>query len=78
MGAAFLSRIAPELEAVSLPFVFPNREAAYSVIDGPIGAVIDKKMDDKGFISLGCMELGPRQVTNSKGVRSGRWPTSRA
>src|SRR6187431_358631 len=27
VGAAFLSRIAPELEAVSLPFVFANREA---------------------------------------------------
>ena len=33
VGAAFLSRIAPELEAVSLPFVFASRESAFRVID---------------------------------------------
>jgi tripartite ATP-independent transporter DctP family solute receptor len=67
VGAAFLSRIAPELEAVSLPFVFGNRESAFRVIDGPVGAAIDKKLQDKGFVSLGWMELGMRHVTNSKG-----------
>jgi len=67
VGAAFLSRIAPELEAVSLPFVFPNRDTAFRVIDGPVGAAIDKKLQDKGFLSLGWMELGMRHVTNSKG-----------
>ncbi len=67
VGGAFLSRIAPELEAVSLPFVFSNREAAFRVIDGPVGQAIDKKLQDKGFIVLGWMELGMRHVTNSKG-----------
>lgn len=66
VGAAFLSRIAPELEAVSLPFLFTNREAAFRVIDGPVGDAIDKKLQDKGFISLGWMELGMRHLTNSK------------
>jgi tripartite ATP-independent transporter DctP family solute receptor len=66
VGAAFLSRIVPELEAVSLPFVFANRESAFRVIDGPVGAAIDKKLQDKGFVSLGWMELGMRHVTNSK------------
>lgn len=67
VGAAFLSRIAPELEAVSLPFVFANRESAFRVIDGPVGQAIDRKLQDKGFLSLGWMELGMRHVTNSKG-----------
>src|SRR5215218_6865765 len=66
VGAAFLSRIAPELEAVSLPFVFANRESAFRVIDGPVGHAIDRKLQDKGFTSLGWMELGMRHVTNSK------------
>ncbi|GAC1606737.1 MAG: DctP family TRAP transporter solute-binding subunit [Ramlibacter sp.] len=66
VGAAFLSRIAPELEAVSLPFVFTSRESAFRVIDGPVGTAIDRKLNDKGFISLGWMELGMRHVTNSK------------
>jgi tripartite ATP-independent transporter DctP family solute receptor len=66
VGAAFLSRIVPQLEAVSLPFVFANRESAFRVIDGPVGQAIDRKLQDKGFISLGWMELGMRHVTNSK------------
>ncbi|MEP6655693.1 MAG: TRAP transporter substrate-binding protein [Betaproteobacteria bacterium] len=65
VGMAFLSRTVPELEAVSLPFLFPNREVAYKVMDGPVGTLIDQKLADKGFIALGFMELGPRQVTNS-------------
>lgn len=71
VGAAFLSRIVPELEAVSLPFVFRNRESAFRVIDGPVGVAIDKKLQAKGFISLGWMELGMRNITNSRGpIRS--------
>jgi tripartite ATP-independent transporter DctP family solute receptor len=67
VGAAFLSRIAPELEAVSLPFVFPDRATAFRVIDGPVGDAIDKKLQDKGFVALGWMELGMRHMTNSRG-----------
>lgn len=67
VGAAFLSRIVPELEAVSLPFVFPNRETAFRVIDGPVGDAIEAKLQAKGFTSLGWMELGMRHVTNSRG-----------
>lgn len=67
VGGAFLSRIVPELEAVSLPFVFHNRATAFRVIDGPVGAAIDKKLQDKGFIALGWMELGSRNITNSRG-----------
>ena len=67
VGGAFLSRIVPELEAVSLPFVFRNRETAFRVIDGPVGAAIDHKLQAKGFVSLGWMELGSRHITNSRG-----------
>lgn len=66
VGMAFLSRTVPELEAVSLPFIFPSREVAFKVIDGPIGKLLDQKLGDKGFALLGFMELGSRQVTNSK------------
>ena len=66
VGVAFLSRIVPELEAISLPFLMPNRDVAFKVIDGEVGQLIDKRYAEKGFISLGWMELGSRQVTNSK------------
>lgn len=66
VGVAFLSRIVRELEAISLPFLMPSREVAFRVIDGEVGRLIDKRYAEKGFISLGWMELGSRQVTNSK------------
>ncbi len=71
VGAAYLSRIVPELEAVALPFVFPNRDVALRVIDGPVGDAIDKKLQDKGFVALGWMELGMRHITNSRGPITG-------
>lgn len=66
VGAAFLTRIVPELEAISLPFLFPSRDIAFKITDGPVGQLLDQKLGDKGFISLGWMELGSRHVTNSK------------
>ena len=65
-GAAYMSRIVTELEAVSLPFLFPNREAAFKVLDGNVGKLLDQKMADKNFLVLGWMELGSRNITNSK------------
>ena len=62
-GMAFLSRTVPELEAISLPFQFSSREVAFKVVDGPVGELLDQKMADKGFLSLGYMELGFRHVT---------------
>lgn len=66
VGMAFLARTVPELEAVSLPFLFPTREVAFKVMDGKVGDLIDDKLAAKGFKSLGYMELGRRQLTNSK------------
>lgn len=66
LSIAYLSRTVPELEAVSLPFMFANREEAFKVIDSPVGDLLNKKLKRKGFIALGYMELGSRNVTNSK------------
>jgi len=66
VGAAFVSRLVPEIEAVSLPFLFDSREAALRVMDGPFGDLLEQKLAAKGFIALGWMELGSRHTTNSK------------
>ena len=66
IGIAYLSRTVPELEAVSLPFAFANREQAFKVIDGKVGDLLNQKLADKGFTSLGYMQLGSRNVTNNK------------
>lgn len=65
LSVAYLSRVVPEFEAVSLPFLFTSRDDAYRVVDGKIGETLDEKMAEKGFKGLGFGELGFRQVTNS-------------
>lgn len=65
IGIAYLSRTVKELEAVSLPFIFDNREAAFRVIDGKVGDLLNQKLADKGYTALGYMELGSRNVTNN-------------
>jgi tripartite ATP-independent transporter DctP family solute receptor len=66
VGTAFISRLVPEIEAVSLPFLFENRDVAFRVIDGPVGDLLEQKLGAKGFTALGWMELGSRQTTNGK------------
>ncbi len=65
IGVAYLSRTVPELEAVSLPFVFSDRETAFKVVDGRIGTLLNQKLAAKGYTALGYMELGSRNVTNN-------------
>ncbi|MCS2608137.1 TRAP transporter substrate-binding protein [Halomonas dongshanensis] len=62
---AYFTRTIPEYEAVSLPFLFDNREQAFAVMDGPVGEQLDAKMEALGFVNLGYGELGFRHVTNS-------------
>ncbi|RDB42688.1 C4-dicarboxylate ABC transporter substrate-binding protein [Halomonas sp. DQ26W] len=66
VGIAFLSRTVPELEALSLPFAFADREDAFALIDGDFGELLDEKLAEKGFVALGYMELGFRHVTNNE------------
>ena len=62
---AYFSRTVPEYEVVSLPFLFTTRAQAFKVMDGPVGKLFDDKMEEKGFVNLGYMELGFRNVTNN-------------
>jgi tripartite ATP-independent transporter DctP family solute receptor len=65
VGANF-SRLAPELAAVSLPFIFENYDEARRSIASRVGTLITTKLEAKGFIVLAWMELGALQVSNSK------------
>ena len=66
VSTSFLTRIVPEMEALSLPFLFSDRGAAFRMIDGPVGEALSKKMRERGFEVLGWMELGERHLTNNK------------
>jgi tripartite ATP-independent transporter DctP family solute receptor len=64
---AYLSRLVPETEALSLPFVFKDADHARQAGDGAVGKLIEARLVAKGFISLGWMALGARHVTNARG-----------
>ncbi len=64
-SVAYFSRIVPEFEAVSLPFLFSSREAAFGIVDGKVGTILDERLNGKGFKGLGYGELGFRNTTNN-------------
>jgi tripartite ATP-independent transporter DctP family solute receptor len=66
VGIAFVSRLVPEVEAVSLPYIFKDYGHAMLTVDGAVGKLIEAGLSAKGFTALAWMELGARHVTNSR------------
>lgn len=50
-----------------LPFIFQDKESAYKVLDGEIGAEIMDSLEDVGIKGLSYWENGFRHITNSGG-----------
>jgi tripartite ATP-independent transporter DctP family solute receptor len=63
-GAA--SGLVPEIAALGLPFMFEDADAAFAVLDGPIGEELAGKFQELGIITLGWWDNGIRHITNSK------------
>jgi TRAP-type transport system periplasmic protein len=63
---SYFSRLVPEVTALSLPFIFDNYDEARRTVTGPVGSLIAKKLDAKGFTLLSWMDLGEFHVMNSK------------
>ena len=55
-----------EMAVFELPFLFPSPEAAYSVLDGPIGQELLVKLADVNLKGLAYAERGFRNLTNSE------------
>lgn len=67
IGLEPLTGIAPKMSVVNLPFLFPDRETAYRILDGEIGAEMAADLPGKhGIRVLDYFENGFRHVTNSK------------
>jgi tripartite ATP-independent transporter DctP family solute receptor len=52
--------------AISLPFLFNDRQKAYTLVDGPVGKELLSTLDAKQIHGAGYWEGGFRQITNSK------------
>ncbi|MDM7480793.1 TRAP transporter substrate-binding protein [Halomonas sp.] len=55
-----------EFSVFELPFLFPDADAAYSVLDGEIGQEILAKLENVNLKGLAYAERGFRNITNSR------------
>ena len=55
-----------EMAVFELPFLFPSREAAYSVLDGEIGQELLDRLSEVNLKGLAYAERGFRNLTNSQ------------
>lgn len=55
----------PELQVLSIPYLFRDRDHAYKVLDGDVGKELGNKLLAQGLRSLGFCELGWRHFTNN-------------
>lgn len=67
VGLNNFSGLMPQSSAFTLPFIFPTRETAWSVLDGDIGQSVSAKFEEHGLKGLGFPENGYRNMTNNRG-----------
>jgi tripartite ATP-independent transporter DctP family solute receptor len=65
-GIPWHASFAPFINVLDLPYLFRDYNHAYHVLDGEIGRELLKQLEPLGIKGLGTMELGFRNLTNSK------------
>ncbi|NBK20902.1 MAG: TRAP transporter substrate-binding protein [Spirochaetia bacterium] len=61
---ARISGFAPQLQLFDLPFLFPDRETAYRVMDGKTGTALLKSLEANSVIGVAYYEDGFKQMTS--------------
>ena len=67
---AKLSTLVPSLQFADIPFVFPNREDAYEILDGEPGKMLLEKLKAHGLIGVAFWESGFKHFTANKAIRN--------
>jgi C4-dicarboxylate-binding protein DctP len=68
LPTARISGFNPKLQLFDLPFLFPNREIAYKVFDGPFGAELLKTLEGNKIVGIAFYEDGFKHFTCSKPI----------
>jgi len=66
VAAAAISPFVKEFSIFSLPYVFTNKEEVFKALDGRVGQILNKKLEDAGFKLISYFDAGFRNVLNSK------------
>lgn len=60
---------AREFTVFALPYIFPNKDVLYRVMDGEIGQTLFNNIASKGIVGLAYWDNGFRQMTGNKPLR---------
>lgn len=61
----------PDIQVLSIPYLFANKQEAYDILDNTLQEELAPKFEEQGFMHLGFAELGFRHFTNNvKEVKS--------
>lgn len=63
LPTGWVAPLAPSVSVLDLPFLFPSREIAYEVIDGPVGQEIMKPLNAVNIEGVAFWESGFKQFT---------------
>lgn len=72
MSTGPIAQFVPKFNVFDLPFLFPNSEVAYEVLDGKIGSDLLAELESQNVIGLNYWENGFRHLTN--GVKEVKTP----
>ena len=65
-SAGALSSFVKEFSVFSLPYVFTNKEDIFKALDGKIGEILNKKLEEAGFKLISYYDTGFRSIFNNK------------
>ena len=63
--SSFFAGWDPSFAVIELPYVYPSKDVALKVLNGPAGDEMLKKLEKQGLVGLGWLENGLRHVTNN-------------
>lgn len=69
LPTAWIAPIAPSVQVLDLPFLFPDRKSLYQVLDGPTGAEILKPLNKVNIEGVAFWESGFKQFTGQFPIR---------
>lgn len=69
LPTGWVAPLAPSVQVLDLPFLFPSREVLYKVIDGPTGAEILKPLNKVNIEGVTFWESGFKQFTGDFPIR---------
>ncbi|MGI8385159.1 TRAP transporter substrate-binding protein [Robertmurraya sp. P23] len=72
MSTGPIAQFVPKFNVFDLPFLFPNSDVAYGVLDGKIGTDLLAELESQNVIGLNYWENGFRHLTN--GVKEVKTP----